>query len=423
MFFLFSVIPVFCLLTQNATASCMEEIRSDPCKCPSWYQEYNSYCCDDTVEVGSVGNMTVKKKTIGCLGCYCLPCYLVGHVVAGLWIMAKATVACCFYCGEAACDLCKKPDTDALAETLVLVGDPPRTARMEDDSDERVNYRPPAGFLTASKFSPGEMFLLSNMYSNGDGMPVDKVIGFEWLKKSAEQGYGTSQVILGLSYMSGEDPDLKKDEVTGLAWLKKAAEQGNPEDQYFFGMMVDGGKGNFTKSGVYWLKKAANQGYPDARDVLRNLRSEELRREFGLTARDIAFDESIQEKKYVRDRLRRNVLEERYKDAEKAEALDMFNLGIKFSAGTMVPKNEEIAYMLYKKAAERGNAKAKDEIMKIHRAIVSEEFDAVERKLREAEEDKKAADRGHAGAQYNLGVHYDSGTGVPKDEAIALYVV
>jgi TPR repeat protein len=47
----------------------------------------------------------------------------------------------------------------------------------------------------------------------------------KWLKKSAEQGNGDAQKMLGRIYQKGEL--LAKDESEGLKWLRKAAEPGN----------------------------------------------------------------------------------------------------------------------------------------------------------------------------------------------------
>ena len=57
-------------------------------------------------------------------------------------------------------------------------------------------------------------------------IPPDPQECLKWLKKSAEQGNGDAQKMLGRVYQKGEL--LAKDESEGAKWLRKAAEQGSP---------------------------------------------------------------------------------------------------------------------------------------------------------------------------------------------------
>jgi TPR repeat protein/S1-C subfamily serine protease len=101
--------------------------------------------------------------------------------------------------------------------------------------------------------------------------------------------------------------------------------------------------------------------------------------------------------------------------AESGDAVAMFMLGINFSIGVGVPKNEVEAVKWYRKAAEQGHATAQ--------YFLGFAYDTGEGVLKDGAEAvkwyRKAAEQGNAGAQCKLGIAYAHGKGVPKDVAEA----
>ena len=85
--------------------------------------------------------------------------------------------------------------------------------------------------------------------------------------------------------------------------------------------------------------------------------------------------------------------------AEQGEAHAQYNLGVMYDYGEGVPENNAEAIKWYRLAAEQGNANAQSHLF---------------------EETKVLAEKGEAFAQYNLGVMYENGKGVPENDADAV---
>jgi hypothetical protein len=143
------------------------------------------------------------------------------------------------------------------------------------------------------------------MYSNGYGVPEDRVQATEWYRKAAEQGYAEAQFALGWMYykrdvmgidhdpestslsfywrkraadqghegaalllarMLAEGVGTNEDEGEAAKWYRKAAELGNPLAQFELGAIYEYGIGvpQDYKQAVYWLRKAAEQDYKPA---------------------------------------------------------------------------------------------------------------------------------------------------------------
>ena len=63
------------------------------------------------------------------------------------------------------------------------------------------------------------------MYYKGEGVLKDYTKVAYWYQKSAEQGYGPAQNILGMLYLKGEI--VNKDNSKGKYWINKAYENSN----------------------------------------------------------------------------------------------------------------------------------------------------------------------------------------------------
>jgi TPR repeat protein len=109
---------------------------------------------------------------------------------------------------------------------------------------------------------------LGEVYLFGLGVPRDERAGTRWLEASAKRGYARAQDFLGTSYVRGEG--VPRDESTGLQWVRQAAALGHPKSEY--GLAVSYLTGlrvpkNFPL-GVAWLIRAADRGDPEAREDL-----------------------------------------------------------------------------------------------------------------------------------------------------------
>ena len=102
--------------------------------------------------------------------------------------------------------------------------------------------------------------------------------------------------------------------------------------------------------------------------------------------------------------------------AEKGDARAQFSLGVRYSLGDGVAKDEAEAVKWYRKAADQGDAFGQGNLGVMYadgRGVAKDEAEAVKWY-------RKAADQGNALAQFNLGVMYEDGLGVAKDESEAV---
>lgn len=88
----------------------------------------------------------------------------------------------------------------------------------EVDYDQALEYLEKA----ASHDSPGALTLLSRMYWDGLGVPVNRVAAFEMMRKAAEAGFPAAQHEVSAALFRGEGTAV--DEVQALRWLNQAAE-------------------------------------------------------------------------------------------------------------------------------------------------------------------------------------------------------
>jgi len=71
-------------------------------------------------------------------------------------------------------------------------------------------------------------FFLYEQYKNGGVVPINLQTAFDWLKKSAENGYPEAMYEYGKNLLSGYQL-APKDEDVGLGFIRKAAESEHPE--------------------------------------------------------------------------------------------------------------------------------------------------------------------------------------------------
>ena len=121
---------------------------------------------------------------------------------------------------------------------------------------------------SAEAGDPQSQLALGWCYLDGQGVKQNKKLGFQWIKKAADQGYAPAECDLGYLYHIGRGTNTEFKRAFEL--YASAAEKGNPAAQNNLAVMYT----KYTYSnhnpskGFYWFKKAAEQNDPVAQ---RNL--------------------------------------------------------------------------------------------------------------------------------------------------------
>ncbi len=237
-------------------------------------------------------------------------------------------------------------------------------------------------------------FILGGCYNEGKGVRKNTREAVEWWKKSAEQGYTDAQFELGMFYYNG---DRKK----AVVWFTEAAEQGHRDAQYKLGECYYNGKGvkKDLEKALEWFTMAAELGHKEALEAKENTERELANKKTHnpparktissseLFSQGLHYYEQGNLKKAVD--LFTQAAEQGHRDAQ-------YKLGECYDNGKGVQKNPEKAAAWYMKAANRGYYYGDSYY-------------------------KRDREQGHADAQYRLGLFYEYGMGVSKNESKALY--
>lgn len=186
-----------------------------------------------------------------------------------------------------------------------------------------------------SVFQQGRAFL------SGQGVTKDPKMAFDLMKKAAELDH--PEAIGGLGYFYANGVAVEKDEVEAVKWFRAGAEKGGSKAQYNFARMLLDGKGveHNPATGQEWLRKSADQGLADALFTLGNIY---YFGEFGETKDfERAFPLLLQ------------AAEKGYIDAQNM-------VGVMFSEGLGVERDENVAMQWYRKAAVEGHVKAQSNL-------------------------------------------------------------
>lgn len=178
----------------------------------------------------------------------------------------------------------KEENNDCIADALALL------ASMENPVDKREERENTESFdvinckkLYDLEFVPelikkiaeqGDstaQILLGGMYEGGYGVEKDYEEAEKWFRKSAEQGDDRGQVDLGNMYFNGTGVEENHEEA--VKWFRKSAEQGSYRGQYALGTMYYLGTGvekNYAEA-VKWYRKAAEHGNFNAMELLGSM--------------------------------------------------------------------------------------------------------------------------------------------------------
>lgn len=248
-------------------------------------------------------------------------------------------------------------------------------------------------------FRSDAYYMIGQIYEKGRGIPVNLTKAIQCYKKSVE--YSTeleSNARLALIRLEQqvEDPadfvDISKSLLVGLS----------PQDMYEKGYEYEHGLNNRTVSlpkAYGYYKAAADKNYPQSFAKMGEIYLSDY-----YPFKDKAKSDKYYEKAY-----------KIFKQREKYDAVAACQLGLMFKDGRGVSKDQAQAITYFQKAAERGNAEANYELGLIYQGEM-EPVDAFNCFV-------KAADKGHAKAMYEVAKAYETGmgTGRNREQAISWY--
>jgi len=212
---------------------------------------------------------------------------------------------------------------------------------------------------------------LGKAYRDGDGMPQNDVLAFQWLRKAAEQGDPDAENDLGILYGIGKGVEQDKQEA--VRWYSKAAKQGNAKGMFNLGAAYYNGDGVDTDdtASYAWFLLANEAGDHQAQEAVRRAESE---------------------------------------NKDPAEAF--MKIAQMYDLGTELPKDSKEALRWCRKAGDAGNAEADVRVAGI---LLAQGRNPNEDEFREARSRcEKAAERYSPGA-FCMAVIYKKGLGVAAD--------
>ena len=161
-------------------------------------------------------------------------------------------------------------------------------------------------------------------------LPVDRKLGQEWLRRSAEFGHARHQRQLGL--LLAEVPEQLPEAVS---WLERAAAQDDIEASFYYGVALLRGRGVPPDPGdaIPFLEKAANAGDGRALDLLGVCFAEGTGCDVDERAAFLRFQQAV--------------------NAGNIEAC--YNLAVRFAKGLGTNRSEARAAEIFRMGAEQGD--------------------------------------------------------------------
>ena len=227
----------------------------------------------------------------------------------------------------------------------------------------------------------------NNYYYGWKGKKKNYAEALKWYSMAAEEEHLNAQFQLARMYERGEGTEV---DLEGAAeWYKKAAKRGHANSQFHLAQMYENGLGMEKNLAMarFWYKKAADQGGKEAKKKLQELLQIDVPRQ--------GSDEN----------------------EARLTSSQMNELGNDYFYGRKGKKtNYAEAMKWYRKAAEKGNAVAQNNLGNMYKNAfgVTKDYNEAVKWF------QLAAEQGNASGQYNLGLMYQHGYGVKKDYAKAL---
>jgi len=289
--------------------------------------------------------------------------------------------------------------------------------------------------------------LMGCLLYQGRVLAQDKAEAVRWFRKAAEQGDVYAQSNLGYCYYKGEG--VAKDLVEAVRWLRLAAAKGEAKAQRHLGCILEAGDGvpnDYTEAAKWFFNLAllretteryfpredhperagfsqSNQA-PPASSWLKAAEGGDAHAQYELgwcheNGEGVASD-TVEAIRWYR------------RSAQGGYAPAQFLLGYFYQGGYKLEYDHDEVVRWYGKAADQGYAKAQYNLgcyygrgkIEMGRVISDQTIVwstiGIHKNLVEAVKwYRKAAENGHAQAQYVLGKSYHAGEGVPKDQVEA----
>jgi TPR repeat protein len=224
-------------------------------------------------------------------------------------------------------------------------------------------------------------------------------LAFQFAIESAEKGLADAQLTVAECY--ADAVGVEHDNGLALAWYQRAAEQGVAVAQCALAQAHELGSGVAADLDLarQWYREAAAHGHPGAQLALDRL--------------DVVGEGRVHRgaKNRAGNRERRNRDARWTQYAAHGRPDDLFHLGMMFELGISVEKSAKQARAWYKKAAELGHAHAQ--------FALAQGFESSEHG-QAAQWYRKAAAQGHADAQCSLATLQMQGFGTTHDPVSAL---
>lgn len=317
--------------------------------------------------------------------------------------------------------------------------------------------------MAAERGNVSAQYNLGLLYSDGEGVEQNYTEAAKWYQKAADKGNRGAKTSLGWLYENGHG--VTKDLTKAVKLYREAAEMGSASAQRNMGIVYEKGIGvtQDYNEAEKWFKKAleTNPDYQKVKDDLARLeKKKNPRKSDNEESEDIKlFDKGVD---YY---IGRNGISQDYAQAltyfrqaaEKGLPAAQHNVGFMYEKGLGVTQNYPEAIKWFKMAAEQGYEESQAELGEIYDMgrsgipqnteeaikwylkvannpqshLTSKQMSAILHNMGTIYYDKqdypealkwfrKAAELGYIGSQNNLGVMYNNGQGVVKDEVEAV---
>jgi TPR repeat protein len=271
-------------------------------------------------------------------------------------------------------------------------------------------------------------FHLGMMYVNGLGVRKDTREGLQWITQSANHNFALAQSKLGTMYRSGKN--VAQDYTAAMDWLAKAANQDDSNAQYELGCMYEMGQGTSasTPEAIKWLEKAAaNKSVPAAYELGRCYASEGANKDYAKALE--WYKQAVTAEGYPKAEdgiglLYYNgcgVTEDHVtaftwmlKSANQGFSQAELSVGVAYYKGDGVSKDNSQALTWIESAANHGEKDLETLMSAIYLLQVLDSSQHPEQIV------QTKAKNGDSIAQYSLGLMYEAGAGVPKDDKAAV---
>lgn len=255
---------------------------------------------------------------------------------------------------------------------------------------------------------PHAQYALAHLYFSGADVSQDSAKAFDWLRKAADNGLASAQYELAHAFETGRG--LSRDDQEAALWYARAAKQGHPDAQLRLAALYKTGRGvdKNSRDEKRWLEEAASQGNQQAIAELAGSLDETQRARWReQLAKGI--------RKILGDGTRKDVAvgAQMVTEAAKAGSPEgQFTLAMLYAGEHGLPPDREQMMFWLKAAARRGYAPAQTSLGQLlwETAKNEKRNDRSEERYDEARAWLiKAAEQGHAYAQFQLGEKYISG--------------